>query len=76
MCWRISSKFRPATWKYYKGLQATSKGHAPLLIQVAAMGKCKQANNFQSHAYGHPTSLTTREAESARFTIQGYPTLR
>ena len=42
---------------HYKGLQATSKGHTvpPLLIPVAAMGKCKQANEFQSRHYGHPT---------------------
>ena len=32
---------------HYKGSQATSKGHTPLLIPVAAMGKCKQANEFQ-----------------------------
>ena len=31
----------------YKVPHATSKGHAPLLIPVAAMGKCKQANEFQ-----------------------------
>ena len=41
----------------YKGPQATSKGHTPLLIPVAAMGKCKQANEFQSRHYGHLTSL-------------------
>ena len=46
---------------HYKGLQATSKGHAPLLIPVAAMGKCKQANEFQSRHYGHPTSLIVHE---------------
>ena len=28
----------------------------PLLILVAAMGKCKQANEFQLHHYGHPTT--------------------
>ena len=32
---------------HYKGPQATSKGHTPLLIPVAAMGKCKQAMNFK-----------------------------
>ena len=42
---------------HYKGPQATSKGHAPLLISVAAMGKFKQANEFQLHHYGHLTSL-------------------
>ena len=30
-----------------KGPQATSKGNAPLVDSVAAMGKCKQANEFQ-----------------------------
>ena len=40
---------------HYKGLQATSKGHTPLLILVATMGKCKQAKKisiqaFQNHA--------------------------
>ena len=38
---------------HYKGLQATSKGHTPLLIPIAAMGKCKQANKYQSRHYGH-----------------------
>ena len=33
----------------------------PLLIPVAAMGKCKQANEFQSCHYGHPTSLIIHE---------------
>ena len=33
----------------------------PLLIPVAAMGKCKQANEFQSRHYGHPTSLIIHE---------------
>ena len=37
---------------HYKGLQATSKGHASWLILVAVMGKCKQANEFQLHHYG------------------------
>ena len=47
---------------HYKGPQATSKGHPPpLLIPVAAMGKCKQANEFQSRHYGHPTSLIIHE---------------
>ena len=36
-----------------KGSHATSKGHT-LLIPVAAMGKCKQANEFQLRHYGHP----------------------
>ena len=38
--------------EHYKGPQATSKGHAPLLIPVATMGKCKQANEFQLRHYG------------------------
>ena len=59
---------------HYKGPQATSKGHGPLLISVAAMGKCKQANEFQSHHYGHPI-INYSWAESARFAIQGSPTL-
>ena len=46
---------------HYKGLQATSKGHTPLLIPIAAMGKCKQANEFQWCHYGHPTSLINLE---------------
>ena len=33
----------------------------PLLIPVAAMGKCKQANEFQSRHYGHLTSLVIHE---------------
>ena len=37
------------------------KGTCPLLIPVAAMGKCKQVNEFQSHQYGHPTSLIIHE---------------
>ena len=46
---------------HYKGPLATSKGHAPLLIPVAAMGKCKQANEFQLCHYGHLTSLIIHE---------------
>ena len=37
---------------YYKGLQATSKGHTPLLIPVVPIGKCKQANEFQLCHFG------------------------
>ena len=36
------------------------------------MGKCKQANEFQSRHYGHPTLIIHKQA---RFTIQGSPTL-
>ena len=46
---------------HYKGPQATSKGHAPLLIPVATMGKCKQANEFQLCHYGHLTLLIIHE---------------
>ena len=63
-CWRISSKFRQATWKY---CQTTTKGRRPhekknthpLLIPIAAMGKCKQANKFQSRRYNHPLLINT-----------------
>ena len=64
-CWRISSKFRPATWKCRqtttKGRRPHERDTPPLLIPVAAMGKCKQANEFQSRHYGHPTSLIIHE---------------
>ena len=53
---------------HYKGPQATSKGHTHL--PVAAMGKCKQANEFH---YGHQI-VNYSSAESAQFTIQGSPT--
>ena len=46
-----------------------------LLIPVAAMGKCKQANKFQSRHYGHRI-INYSWLESGRFTIQGNPTLR
>ena len=49
-------------------------GHAPLLIPVATMGKCKQANKFQSPHYGH-LIINYSRAESAKFVIQGCPTL-
>ena len=60
---------------HYKGPQATSKGHAPLLIPVAAMGKCKQANEFQSRHYGHPL-LIIHERNRPDSAIQGCPTLK
>ena len=58
-CCQISSKFRPVTWKC---CQTTTKGRRPhqrdtpsLLILVATMGKCKQANKFQSrHSWWSP----------------------
>ena len=56
-----------------KGPQATSKGHAPLLIPVSTMGECKQANEFQSRHYGH-TTIYYSWAESSRFAIQCCPT--
>ena len=59
----------------YKGLQATSKGHASLVILVATMGKCKQANEFQSCHYGHLTLLIIHE-KLAQFAIQDSPTLK
>ena len=46
---------------HYKGPQATSKGHTPWLIPVAAMRKCKQTNGFQPRHYGHPTLLIIHE---------------
>ena len=59
---------------HYKGLQATSKGHIPLLVSVAAMGKYKQANEFQWRHYGHLV-INYSWAESAQYVIQGSPTL-
>ena len=63
--WRISSKFRPATWKC---CQTTTKGRRPhqrdtplVDSDFAAMGQCKQANKFQSHHYSHLTSLIIHE---------------
>ena len=41
--------------------QATWKEHAPLLIPVAAMGKCKLPKVFHLCHYGHPTLLINRE---------------
>ena len=42
-----SSKLRPNHMEvlpgHYKGPYVTSKGHIPLLIPVATIGKCKQA---------------------------------
>ena len=38
------------------------------------MGKCKQANEFQSHHYGHPI-INYSWAGSAQFAVQGSPTL-
>ena len=49
-CWRVSSKFRPATWKCR---QVTTKRHAPLLILVATMEKCKQGNELLSWSPDH-----------------------
>ena len=46
----------------------------PLLIPVAAMGKCKQANEFLSRHYGHPI-INYSWFKLARFAIQGGPTL-
>ena len=42
-----------------------------LLIPVAAMGKCKQANKFQLHHYGHLTSLIIHERNrrNSRFKV-------
>ena len=39
-------------WRHHMELSELSE---PLLIPVAAKGKCKQANEFQSRHYGHPT---------------------
>ena len=62
---------------HYKGLQATSKGHAPpLLIPVAAMETCKQANEFHSRHYGHPTLLIIHEKNRPDSVSQGSPTLK
>ena len=52
-CWRISSKFRPATWKYRqtttKGRRPHEKDTPPLLILIAAIPKCNKPMNF-NHA--------------------------
>ena len=49
-CWRISSKFSPATWKCRQTTTQSHRPHQrdmpPLLIPVAAIGKCTQ--NFMS----------------------------
>ena len=49
------SKFRLATWKCCQTTTkaATSKGHTPLLILIAAMWKCKQ-NFIQRGAWNPP----------------------
>ena len=73
--WRISSKFHPATWKCCqtttKGCRPHQRDMPPLLIPVAAVEKCKQANEFN---YGHPI-INYSWAVSARFAIQGSPNL-
>ena len=56
---------------HYKGLQATSKEHAPMLIPVAAMGRCKQANEFQSRHLWSPYLIHYSWVELAQFAIQG-----
>ena len=46
----------------------------PLLIPVAVMGKCKQANEFQLRHYDHMI-INYSWAKLAQFAIQGSPTL-
>ena len=66
-----------------KVLPVTTKGHTPhqrdpppppiLFILVAAMGKCKQDNEFQWFHYGHLTSLIIiRELELPQSAIHGF----
>ena len=53
----------------YKGLHATSKGHIPFLIPVAAMGKRKQAMNFKTTImHGHPV-INNSESELVQLAI-------
>ena len=61
---------------HYKGLQATSKEHAPVLIPVAAVGRCKQANEFQSCHLWSPYLIHYSWVKLAQFAIQGCSTLK
>ena len=56
LCWSHSQMKPPP--HHYKGLHTTSKGHATLLIPVAAMGNCEQANEFQQRRHGPKLSTT------------------
>ena len=56
---------------HYEGPQATSKGHGPLLILVATMGKWISITPLWS-----PDLINYSWAELSRFVIQGSPTLK
>ena len=51
---------------HYKGPQATSKGHTPLLIPFTTMGKCKQVKKI---------NFNYSWVELAWVAIQGHPIL-
>ena len=50
LCWGISSKFRPATWKYHIPHQ---RDMPPCWFRLPPWESAEQANEFQSRHYGH-----------------------